>query len=842
MARLRRLSSLFTALALVVGGLIGLVGAGPASAAEDSAGADFWLTFPTNYNDTPELTLFVTGPTATSGTVSIAALGFSAPFSVTPGTVTSVPLPPEAQLSEHDGVQAGLGVHVTAGAEVTVYGLNRIVFTTDAYLGLPTDILGTSYRAISYTSLGGSYGGEIGVVATQPSTTVTITPKVDLLGHPAGTPFSVSMNQGDAYQLNDDAADTTGTLITADKPIAVFGGHKCVNIPPGYGYCDHLVEQLPPTSAWGKNFVSMPLATRLGGDTFRILAAEAGTDVTINGSLAVGGLGAGDYYEQIIDGPARISATKPILVAQYSNGSSFDGVTSDPFMMLIPPYEQFLAAYTISTPATGFAANFVNVVAPAAAVGSITLDGVAIPSGSFTPIGASGFSGVQVPIGLGSHSLAGPLPFGVHSYGFDAYDSYGYPGGMSLSAVATVNSLTLSPKTDTKTVGDSACVTGTVEDSTGAKVSGIRVDFSVTGANPGSGFAFSDALGEATFCYTGTSAGGDSIVGSVGTITDTAAKTWNPGGGGTNEPPSASAGGPYSGVEGSPIAISGSASDPDGDPLTKTWSVTPGAGTDPGATCTVASPSSLATSVTCNDDGTFNLALTVNDGHHSNVVSSTTISVANANPVVDITSPADMAAFGVGANVNLSASVSDPGSNDTIASCQIDWGDGTTTSGTTGSGSCTGSHAYGSIGVFTVTVTVTDDDGGIGSDSISVVVSEAAAKITGGGFFNTGGRTSFGFVASPSGSGFKGQILVQGPGKKMFKGNTVQSLSVSGRTGTWSGTGKWNGQAGYTFSATATDNGRGNTDTFSVTIRDASNSVVFSASGTLRAGNIVVHA
>ncbi|HZC03371.1 MAG TPA: hypothetical protein VE844_19065 [Gammaproteobacteria bacterium] len=43
--------------------------------------------------------------------------------------------------------------------------------------------------------------------------------------------------------------------------------------------------------------------------------------------------------------------------------------------MLIPPFEQSLASYTVTTPASGFSTNFINIVAPAAAVGAITLDG-----------------------------------------------------------------------------------------------------------------------------------------------------------------------------------------------------------------------------------------------------------------------------------------------------------------------------------------------------------------------------------------------------------------------------------------------------------------------------------
>ena len=39
--------------------------------------------------------------------------------------------------------------------------------------------------------------------------------------------------------------------------------------------------------------------------------------------------------------------------------------------MMVPPSEQFLASYTVSTPASGFSINYINVVAPNAAVGAV---------------------------------------------------------------------------------------------------------------------------------------------------------------------------------------------------------------------------------------------------------------------------------------------------------------------------------------------------------------------------------------------------------------------------------------------------------------------------------------
>src|SRR5262245_28860383 len=58
----------------------------------DSKGTDFWLAFPGNLG-TPTLSLFITGDANTSGTVSIPGLAFSAPFTVTAGTVTTVAIP-----------------------------------------------------------------------------------------------------------------------------------------------------------------------------------------------------------------------------------------------------------------------------------------------------------------------------------------------------------------------------------------------------------------------------------------------------------------------------------------------------------------------------------------------------------------------------------------------------------------------------------------------------------------------------------------------------------------------------------------------------------------------------
>ena len=194
--------------------------------------------------------------------------------------------------------------------------------------------------------------------------------------------------------------------------------------------------------------------------------------------------------------------------------------------MMIPPMEQYLPSYTVSTPAEGFSPNFINVIAPKSAVGSVEIDGTPIPAGNFTSIGDSGFSGAQVPVEPGSHTVASRLPIGVHSYGFGFFDSYGYPGGLSLSEVARVENVSLTPETATNTVGTEHCLDALVTDQNGNPLLDIRVDFTVGGANTASGFAFTGDNGVATFCYVGSNAGDDQISAAVGDLADTAAKTW----------------------------------------------------------------------------------------------------------------------------------------------------------------------------------------------------------------------------------------------------------------------------------------------------------------------------
>jgi hypothetical protein len=413
---------------------------------EGSAGTEFWLTFPGNYApdpaNQPQPRLFIAGEPGTTVTVTMSAIAppFMANVVIPAGGMSTVTLPRSADLANANDVIENKGVRVVASNKVTVYGHNHVRYTTDAYLGLSTAALGRAYVILSYQNVFNSVpelnGVQFAIVATTDNTTVAIVPSVTTGAHPAGVPYFITMNRGQTYQLrNTESApnDLSGTIILADQPIAVFGSHQCANLPgPAVFFCDYIVEQLFPTRWWGNNFVTVPLQSRSKGDTFRFMAMMNGTTVNVNGVPIAGSLNLGQFHELLITNRAHITSSHPILVAQYANSSDYDGVlAADPFMVLIPSTPMFQSSYTVMTPTTGFTNNFINVVAPSAAVGQVMLDGAAIPAGLFSSIGSSGFSGAQVPVGTGVHRLhtLNNVPFGVVVYGWSLFDSYGYPGG-----------------------------------------------------------------------------------------------------------------------------------------------------------------------------------------------------------------------------------------------------------------------------------------------------------------------------------------------------------------------------------------------------------------------------
>ncbi|OQY27257.1 MAG: hypothetical protein B6244_11170 [Candidatus Cloacimonetes bacterium 4572_55] len=417
----------------------------------DNKGTEFWLMMERNSDsNVTGIYLDIASNVQTNGVVEIPGLLFSETFAVSPGIVTRVTLPNDVQVTSSEEIE-NKGIHVMADDEVAVYGLNMREFSSDGFLCLPVDILSTNYMVMSYPNMtwlenwGEGHLSQFGIVSPYDNVIITITPSTEtFFGQPVGVPFQVILNQGEVYQVrsllsNQPNVDLTGSIIESTLPVAVFSGNSCASIPTDVQYCDHIVEQMPPINTWGNSFVTFPLEGRENGDTFRILAFQNGTTVAFDGQV-VTTLNFADFYEDIIEEPTHIEASNPVLVMQYSNGNQWDPNipnNGDPFMMMIPPTEQFMNSYTFATPNEGFPTNYVNVTIQTDGISTLIFNGEPVDSGLFEPIGATGYSGAGIPIDVGSHTIENTagIPFGIYSYGFWADDSYGYAGGLSLEFI-----------------------------------------------------------------------------------------------------------------------------------------------------------------------------------------------------------------------------------------------------------------------------------------------------------------------------------------------------------------------------------------------------------------------
>jgi hypothetical protein len=421
---------------------------------QESRGKDFWVCFPQNARyerfSGLQFRLYVTADKATNGTLTIPGFGIVKKFSLGASEILPLDIDSNVQVLGSDQIQK-VGVHLEADNPVAVYGLSRRPASTDSYLALPTNVLGTVYRGVGYYPLAqeDAFTSQMSWVATQDGTVVTVTLNSDTRGgHHKGETFSVSMQKGDVYQLQSKAttdknSDLTGSSVVSNKPIAFFTGHSCAQVPTEVFYCDQLLEMEPPVPSWGRQF----FVGRMEGKSqyvIRVVASEPNTQVFVDNKLVKKLDKAGDYYEDNHVGEnILITTSKPVLVAQYAQGSEADSVRiGDPFMLFITPAEQFLKYYRFVTPVRGDWHHYINLVVPTAALSSLRLDGSPISQRYFKTIGISRYAIAQVEIGYGSHSVQCDQAFGLYSYGFgvasDNYDSYGNDGGQLVQTIPDI--------------------------------------------------------------------------------------------------------------------------------------------------------------------------------------------------------------------------------------------------------------------------------------------------------------------------------------------------------------------------------------------------------------------
>jgi gliding motility-associated-like protein len=129
------------------------------------------------------------------------------------------------------------------------------------------------------------------IVATENNTTVWITPKCNVVGHPANVSYSVTLPlAGNVYTCENVVMTTSnpgsslsGSIVTSDKPVSVTINDDSVNPSGGGGCFDLMGDQIVPTDVIGTDYIVNKGFLNAGSnESIFIIPAQNFTTITIN--------------------------------------------------------------------------------------------------------------------------------------------------------------------------------------------------------------------------------------------------------------------------------------------------------------------------------------------------------------------------------------------------------------------------------------------------------------------------------------------------------------------------------------------------------------------------------
>ncbi|KAL5017417.1 hypothetical protein ScPMuIL_007006 [Solemya velum] len=161
----------------------------------------------------------------------------------------------ELVLINEDDLHKG-SFKVTAEQEISVVAIQRMSGSIASFTVLPDDALGLKY----YGAFWSNDGDRMQIVASQDNTNVDIhMPEgdgdimvIDGTNYREDEHCKIKLdNENDFKYISNIRKDSTGCIITSDKPIAVIVGQRLEEIG-GKGEKDHIMMQLPPAPTFGR--------------------------------------------------------------------------------------------------------------------------------------------------------------------------------------------------------------------------------------------------------------------------------------------------------------------------------------------------------------------------------------------------------------------------------------------------------------------------------------------------------------------------------------------------------------------------------------------------------------
>jgi hypothetical protein len=396
--------------------------------------------------------------------------------------------------------KSGLGdaFHLTSDHPVIAYQVypygGGSSAVTSATLLWPEEAWGTGYVAVHpiQNATDGFVPRTIAVVAAQDDTTITIRPTADVAAAPGvaaigrGALGTIKLHAGQYVELGHSTAELTGSVITASKPVGLYGGAPCLYMPDKKDCCcDSAQQQIPPVSALGSEYAAVRYRSRTPdgapeeANPWRLVGIVDGTKLTYLPAPPPGApttLSRGQFVEVTTADPFVVRSQDgdhPFYLAEYmTGGDPFEGA-GDPEFVNVLATAQYLPKYVFFTDPT-YPETSLVVVRQHGADGKfadVTLECSGMPLSGWQAVGDFEYTRVSLVTGNwepalagcdnGRQSMSSTAPFGVTVWGwgtkatgagnayslgyirplpdwYTRYASYAYPAGGNTGRVNDV--------------------------------------------------------------------------------------------------------------------------------------------------------------------------------------------------------------------------------------------------------------------------------------------------------------------------------------------------------------------------------------------------------------------
>jgi hypothetical protein len=373
----------------------------------------------------------------------------------------------EAQIA---GNGIGKAFHIETDMPVVAYQMlpygGGKAAATGASLLLPTSAWSTNYVAVTAYDTPDAMpppinivqGPSMNIVAMEDDTHVQMRPHSAVTGGngipaaAAGADWSITLNRGQHAQISQFAR-LSGSPITADKPIGVFGGHQIMSIDRCCG--DHGEQMIAPVRALGYEYVAAPHGDRRPTSEeriYRIFGAVDGTQLTYDPpNIGPAFVNLGEMIEIRSATPFVIRSQgkdNPFLFFTYMSGAGDQGEGGwgdADFVRMVPP-QQFMNHYVFfADPTYPFTVLTVVRQRKNGTFADVELKCLGGAISGWQPVGNGDFEIAYVKLvdhfngqngcNNGVNVMDSTNPFGVWVWGWGSEDtgtgwvSYGYPAG-----------------------------------------------------------------------------------------------------------------------------------------------------------------------------------------------------------------------------------------------------------------------------------------------------------------------------------------------------------------------------------------------------------------------------